>query len=208
MPFNPGSIIESLTTDQRHLLFAELRQYEVIHPLETALNIRAEAILEAIHRSGPLTLRMMRGVIAESAFKTYVIDNLNVENVEIFGDQSYDYHIRKNGVDYRIQVKLQRSEGGLPLILNVDGFEPCFAVEPQRTRNDKKGGKNRPYSRGDFDIIAVSMQPSTGDWSKFRYARMASLLDHQEGNNWLKVMQPVHAPGIQGWTDSLEDLLD
>jgi hypothetical protein len=53
---------------ERNELFQQLRREFSIHPLEQALHAKAEIILEAIQRAGSLTLRMIRGVIAEAAF--------------------------------------------------------------------------------------------------------------------------------------------
>ncbi|MGQ4807878.1 hypothetical protein NKDENANG_01243 [Candidatus Entotheonellaceae bacterium PAL068K] len=61
---------------QQQEIFQYLRQEFPIHPLEAGLNTEAEVILEAIRRSGGLTLRMMRGVIAEAAFDLDVVKRL------------------------------------------------------------------------------------------------------------------------------------
>lgn len=45
------------------------------------------------------------------------------------------------------------------------GFEgEVFMTETQKTRTGTDGEENqtRPYRYGEFDILAVSMQPSTG----------------------------------------------
>jgi hypothetical protein len=45
-----------------------------------------------------------------------------------------------------------------------------YAVEVQKTRSgEKKGQKTRPYRFGDFDILAVNLHPTTGDWKRFVY---------------------------------------
>ena len=61
---------------QRQEIFRYLREEFPIHPLEVELNTEAEIILEAIQRSGGLTLRMIRGVIAEAAFEIEVVEHL------------------------------------------------------------------------------------------------------------------------------------
>ncbi len=56
------------TEEERRDVFESLRRDFYIHPLEKKLNVRAEVILEAIDRASDLTLRGIRGVIAEAAF--------------------------------------------------------------------------------------------------------------------------------------------
>ncbi len=58
---------------QRQEIFHHLREEFHIHPLEAELHTEAEIILEAIQRSGGLTLRMIRGVIAEVAFQIHSV---------------------------------------------------------------------------------------------------------------------------------------
>lgn len=65
-------LIARCSPAQRREIFRQLREEFPIHPLEMQLNTEAEIILEAIQRSGGLTLRMMRGVIAEAAFEVDV----------------------------------------------------------------------------------------------------------------------------------------
>lgn len=68
------SLLRQCTPAQREQVFCSLREEFPIHPLEAQLHTRAEVILEAIHRAKELTLRMMRGVIAEAAFEVEVVE--------------------------------------------------------------------------------------------------------------------------------------
>lgn len=63
-----------------------------IHPLESRWNTTAEAILEAIDRSGDLTQRGIRGVLAEATFRRVVLAQQLVRWREqsFVGEQSYD----------------------------------------------------------------------------------------------------------------------
>jgi len=63
------SLLAQYSTEERHEVFKILRKEFPIHDLERKLNASAEVILEAIARSSDLTLRGVRGVIAEAAFK-------------------------------------------------------------------------------------------------------------------------------------------
>ena len=62
--------------EERQEIFRLLRKEFGIHPLETELNVQAEVILEAIHKSSDLTLRGIRGVIAQAAFDIYIANKL------------------------------------------------------------------------------------------------------------------------------------
>ena len=75
-----SDIMEALprcTPNQRKEIFAYLRREFPIHEIEQKLNVQAEVICEAIHRASDLTLRGVRGVIAEAAFEVSVIKNLS-----------------------------------------------------------------------------------------------------------------------------------
>ena len=83
------------TESQRREIFGYLRREFPIHPLEAKLNTRAEVILEAIDRASDLTLRGIRGVIAEAAFKQNVVASLHGwRNETLEGDLSYDFLLK------------------------------------------------------------------------------------------------------------------
>jgi len=101
---------------QRQEIFRRLRAEFPIHPLEVELNISAEIVLEAIHRAGGLTLRMIRGVIAEAAFAIEVVERLaGWRNVKPPGDLPYDFQLDDGQGVVRVQVKLQRSLAHRPM---------------------------------------------------------------------------------------------
>ncbi len=52
-----------------------LRKRLVLHPLESEWDINAETILSAIRRSSDLTLRGIRGIIAEATFEILLFHN-------------------------------------------------------------------------------------------------------------------------------------
>ncbi|MGC8639662.1 MAG: hypothetical protein ACP5XB_07255, partial [Isosphaeraceae bacterium] len=69
-------LLHSCDKSSRREIYNVLRAEFPVHPLEDKLGAPAELILEAIDRAGPLTLRGIRGVLAESAFEINVIRNL------------------------------------------------------------------------------------------------------------------------------------
>ena len=69
-------LLAASSKEERQEIFRELRQEFPIHAIEQKLNAEAEIILEAISRAGDLTLRGIRGIIAEAAFATKVVGTL------------------------------------------------------------------------------------------------------------------------------------
>lgn len=184
----------------RRAIFDDLRKEYPIHPLESKLGLDAEVILGAIERSGELTLRMIRGVIAEAAFEAYVVKALDAwMNEPIVGNPAYDFVLKDDVGPVRVQVKLQRSERGVPKIKNS-----MYVVETQRTRSgtdQATGQSTRPYRFGEFDILAVAMQPSKGRWDAFLYT-VADWLTSRVGNeHLLEVHQSVSIEPDEDWTD-------
>ena len=49
----------------------------------------------------------------------------------------------------------------------------------------------RPYSFRDFDILAVNMHPSSGDWKDFRYTLASWLLPRVNDVSLIEIMQRV-----------------
>ena len=64
-----------------------------------------------------------------------------------------------------------------------------YVVETQKTREGtdrKTGEKTRPYRFGEFDILAVAMQPATGQWDRFFYTIADWLLPDPKNAAFLK----------------------
>ncbi len=79
-----------------------------------------------------------------------------------------------------------------------------YVVEVQKTRSGNKNGEEtRPYRFGDFDILAVNMQPSTGDWNRFVFTVGSWLLPSKKGANQIEIFQPVPEHPDDFWTDDL-----
>ena len=104
-----------------------------------------------------------------------------------------------------VQVKLQRSERGAPVVRNGKryGFGPeVFMTETQKTRTGTDGEENqtRPYRFGEFDILAVSMQPSTGKWNRYMYTLGRWLLPGKKAGE-MATLQPLTMQPGEFWTD-------
>ena len=202
------------------------------HPLEQDWGIDADTILTAIRRSSDLTRRGVRGIIAEAVFENSILPSLvgsGWEAATIQGDQSYDVHLKKGEHSARIQIKLQRLEKGVSKLYYPKHYPEgtLFVVEVQKTRSGEKTTKQklqgsdetleatntvtvqtRPYRFGDFDILAVNMHPSSGDWKQFRFTIASWLLPKSSDKKLIETFQPVAAKPDEVWTDDLATCLE
>jgi hypothetical protein len=195
-------LLETCSDEERKEVFLYLRKTIPIHRIEEKLNTQAEVILEAIDRASDLTLRGIRGIITEAAFLVEVIAKLKGwQDVTPPGDLAYDFLLEDRRGRVGIQVKMQRTERGLP----KETPTGKWVAETQRTRGgtNQAGQATRPYRFGEFDILAVSLHPSTRDWSKFMYTVGNWLLPRPNNSHLLKVMQPVAKVPNEDWTDDL-----
>jgi hypothetical protein len=129
----------------------------------------------------------------------------------------------------RIQIKLQRLEKGVPKLYYPKHYDEgsLYVVEVQKTRSGEKTTKQllpgtettleasnsvtvqtRPYRFGDFDILAVNMHPSSGDWQNFRYTVASWLLPRGQDKSLIEIFQPVASVPNDVWTDDLSVCLD
>jgi hypothetical protein len=207
-------LIDECTQDERTVILKYLRGKTPLHPLETEWNTHAESLLTAIARSSDLTQRGIRGIVAEATFEEIVIPKLESQgwkSVPVEGHRPYDFHLLKGDVGIRVQVKLQRKELGKPKDYPrsararlAHAPERLYCAEVQRTRSGQsKGESTRPYHFGDFDILAVNLHPSTGDWQRFAYTLERWLLPRKANRKLIEIFQPVPGAPDQYWTDSL-----
>lgn len=205
-------LLAQCSQEEQQELFNELRQHHRIHEFEDVIGASAEVILDAVHRAPELTRRNLRGVIADAAFRRHVAQPLSQhgwKDVTPEGNYAYDYKLADEIGDITIQVKLQRSKAGLPSVEKGSkyGFEgEVYTVETQKTRKgkDRDGNETRFYRYGQFDILAVSMQPSANNWDQYMYTLQRWLLPHRRPNSQpgeIAVMQPVAMQPDEFWTD-------
>ncbi len=203
-------ILDASPAETRRQVFQRLRGEFPIHPLEAQLGTPAEVVLEAIARAGPLTLRGIRGVLAESAFEIYVVRALaGWSSLAASGDPPYDYLLEDGAGPVKVQVKLQRMKAGRPMTASEGyrRFSPDrLVVETQRTRGgkDSTGADTRPYRFGEFDVLAVATEPSTRQWDSFMYTVADWLIPRSEDPGQLLKFQPVAILPDDDWTDDFE----
>jgi hypothetical protein len=200
--------IRSCTPEQKQRIFSEIRDSILIHELERTFSVRAEIILEAISRASDLTQRGVRGVIAETVFVLDVLPTATGWLSEPpIGNVAYDALLQRNSQRVRIQVKTQRRSAGVPMIRGGS-----YVVEVQRTRGGVRAGvSTRPYRFGEFDLLAVCMWASTGDWHSFLYAPAARLVADPTDKAIIKKYQavPNYTEGNgELWAKSLPIVLD
>lgn len=205
-------------TDLRSVLELLRREYKLeIHPIEKDWSTTAEAILEAIYAAPDLTQRGVRGVLAEAIFRTTVVPAIGGwKAIDFEGDLPYDVLMdpQDGRAPLKVQVKNQRRERGAPKVmakLARSPDSPVYAVETQRTRTGKRAGDDgqlaatRPYRFGEFDVLAVCLHPSSGNWEDFIYCPAHLLLARPAQPDLLAVMQPIYTDGTNGWTRDFDE---
>lgn len=223
------ALIERLTPEELACLAAYLRSKLPRHPLERKWDIDADVILDAIFRAKDITHRGVRGVVAEAVFEKEVLPGiaekgwrtLDIGNL----DMPYDFSIENESIGRKItiQVKLQRTDKGEPKMKKQYHPSNTYVVEVQKTRTGTKRGrkgpaavvgeeeteiKTRPYQFGEFDILAVNMQPSTKKWSHFLYTVGLWLLPKPKNPTEIETLQPVIASDTNVWTPDIEECIN
>ncbi len=208
-------LIDRASEAERRIVLKYLRRRLPPHPLEKEWGTTAEAIMTAIARSPDLTQRGIRGILAEATFEEAVLPKLAAAGWNLAataGHQSYDFLLQKGSKRLRIQVKLQRREKGVPkqFAARPRTALRCppgtiYVVEVQKTRGgERQGQATRPYRFTDFDILAVNLHPSTGNWQSFLYTVANWLLPRPKQPNLIAIMQPVPERPDEYWTGDLE----
>lgn len=178
---------------------------KLMHPLELKLGVNSEVILNAIHNSSDLTQRGLRGIIAEHQLKNLVLDKLPAPwFIMPVTDTGVDFALcdGHGGHYVTLQCKMQTQRAGSP---RCDKWGRPM-VETQKTRMRGIGkSKTRLYCYNDFDILAVSLWPSTGDWERFIYAAATDLTPARRRPGSLAAWQTITTAPI--WHTSLPKVL-
>lgn len=205
------TLLVDLTETERRAVLQLLREkYRIkIHTLEEQWNTTAEAILEAIHNASDLIQRGVRGVLAEAAFRTIVLPKQlsRWRDIGVVGDQPYDLLLADGDGRIRVQVKLQRRQAGMPKYYRRTNDH--FVVETQRTRSGRRKDQqeSRPYRIDEFDVLAVCLHPSTGDWTSFIYCASSDLKVRTTNPGFLEVLQPIPIAGSEVWSHDFDSVV-
>ncbi len=179
--------ITAATTDDRKAVFQALRAEFPIHSLEKEWQASAELILEAIARQSvvvPLTAKGWRDETPP-------------------GNHPFDFLLTDSIGSLKIQVKMQRKAAGA--LMHWKSNKEFFVAETQKTRTGKSstGQDTRPYRFGEFDILAVSMQPSTGKWEDFLYTVGNWLIPRVQNKKLIRVFQPIPGASNDDWCEDV-----
>jgi len=111
--------------------------------------------------------------------------------------------------DPRLATAILRALGEADTVVNVGGW--CGVLRTNRPLrggrralagdDSSAGGSTRPYHFGEFDLLAVSMQPSTNMWDRFMYTVADWLLPSRTHPSELLKFQPVATAPNHDWTD-------
>jgi hypothetical protein len=217
--------IDQCSEKERRTLFEYLRRKLPRHPLEELWDIDAETIPTAIYRSPDLTQRGVRGILAEAVFERDILPGVEKRGWHVLpvsvSDPPYDFVLENEGQRVTVQVKLQRTEKGQPKRYQPKRYTgELYVVEVQKTRSGKKrqsestrapssgDESTRPYRFGDFDILAVNMQPATHKWADFRYTVGRWLIPRGTDLRLIEIFQPISLEPNEVWTDKLDVCLD
>ena len=180
------------------------------HKIEEEFNISANKILDAILYSADIIKRGLKGIIAEQIFYETFLAELPSPWLVVEKDaKAGDFVIQNSKTKkiIRIQIKMQRRAKGEPLLSDTIAklrklFNNCWVVEVQKTRSgtDSEGKPTRRYKDSDFDILAVSLYASSGDWTMFRFIETKDLLS-KEGV--LEIYQAVPKSENEIWSNDL-----
>jgi hypothetical protein len=125
------------------------------------------------------------------------------------GNHAYDYLLQNERDTVRVQVKMQRQKNQRPMMAN-EAYRhlpaDTFVVEGARGKDPQTGDDTRPYRYGDFDVLAVSMHPSTNNWDRFIFTVADWLLPADRHNCILK-FQPVPKQPNHDWTDDFLEVV-
>lgn len=192
------ALLARCSDEERRQIFAELRAIIPIHAFEARMNAKAEVILEALDRAGALTFRGIRGIIGEATFVREIIPSLaGWEDVTPLGDLPYDAALKDGISTVKVQVKMQRRVKGAAWLRNG-----AAVVEVQRTRGGTRDGEDtRPYRFGEFDLLALCMEPSHGRWNSFHYIPERWLNPRPGNAALIEIMQPVALEPDAIWTN-------
>ncbi|HWB48365.1 MAG TPA: hypothetical protein VG651_04585 [Stellaceae bacterium] len=227
MPDDLTALLErigGLDRASKQQIFEIIKHEVAVHKLEEHFGISVQIICEAILRAGDLTQRGIRGVIAETVFSIDILPSiLGWRDITPPGDLPYDALLQNDNRQVRIQVKLQRRERGVPLMRSRtrNGPKDFYIVEVQRTRTGNRDGElTRPYRFNEFDLLAVCMQPSTGNWHDFLYTSTRTLTPKkdrgtgslilsggQEVIETLQLVPPYPGDLDDNWTNDIETAL-
>lgn len=188
----------------------------------------AETILAAISNSHP-TRRGVQAGIAAAFFENIVLNDVVRDGwicqTAPARKTALSFIVGNNGRTARILIATLQLEGGRPKRAQSHGEQgPVYLARlPEKTARrrenhrgsrielgspQREGVSTRTYSFGDFDVLAVSIQPLTRGWSDFRYSLARTLTASREHATLIARTQEVPTTRSRFWTSHLSACLD
>lgn len=173
------------------------------HELERLYDLTAEELLEAISRRFRLKVAL-EGAVAEvhleRKLKAMQAEGkiLDYKAHDVDGMHDFSVKTTEAGPAVRVEVK------------NVRNYKTP-KVEIQKTRTSMGDVSSRFYGHDQFDVIAVCMGKSTGEWSQFAFALTRDLPRHVAHPQKLAVFHEIGFPKAKTavhWYCILEEVLE
>jgi hypothetical protein len=180
----------------------------------------AQTVLAAVRASHP-TRRGVKGAIAAAFFESSALPAaMQAGWLRASGNHRPDplrFAIERDGLIVRVLFGVLQVEAGKPVRRTSQQREPSYVVQlPRRPRARvvKSTGEmktaeapswqgERGWSLADFEVLAVSLQPLTRQWSDFRYTLSGWLMPSRSNTAFVENLQTVSLDASGGWTNDL-----
>jgi hypothetical protein len=185
----------------------------------------AQTVLGAVRASHP-TKRGVNSAIAAAFFESGAMPGIAQQGwVRTSATQTgspFGIVLEGNGRVVRVLIAILQLEAGKPRRQRSPARrEDLYVVQVQkklsrapvmnlasRDARTQAAGLARAYSFGDFDILAVNVQPVTRRWTDFRYTLTEWLVPCREDAGLIATEQPVSLEPASMWTEHLPTCLE
>jgi hypothetical protein len=181
----------------------------------------AQTVLAAVRASHP-TRRGVQGAIAAAFFENSAVPAVSAAGWALapggHRPDSFRFAIGKEGRVVRVLIAALQVEAGKPVRQIAEQREPFYVAQlpkrSSRVRLVTNAGKTRAageahapgaqgWSTSEFDVLAVSLQPLTRQWSDFTYKLAGALKPSASNAALVENLQPVSLDASRGWTNDL-----
>ena len=190
----------------------------------------ARTILEAVRRISRPTKGKVRRTIAEAILKKLIVPSVADSGWKLRAPQadspSCDLLLERNSLMARIDLALlQPATAKFKRTYRGQHSENAYALEVKKSQVRAKGAtgiavggarraapaelaREKSYTFGEFDILAVNIQAATYRWTDFRYTLSSQLQPHPAHPSFINVIQSVPLMSNEEWTEDLSVCLE